>query len=200
MSRDQHRAASRRRERPSGLRPRRADRAGGRALAGADRLPQGSGPRGAGGRRLGTFGLDAARGALDELVARFGRDNVAVELSFARDPLADERYDALDDAGRRDRVAVVATTGAHYHGPPRRPLATAMAAVRARRSLDEMDGWLPAWADAQLRTGEEMAQRFARWPGAVEAAARIGAELAFPIELIAPQLPPFPVPRRPGPR
>ena len=43
-----------------------------------------------------------------------------------------------------------------------------MAAVRARRSLDEMDGWLPAWADQHLRTGAEMAERFARWPGAVE--------------------------------
>jgi error-prone DNA polymerase len=143
---------------------------------------------------FGTFGLDPARRALDELVARFGRDNIAVELSYARDPLADERYDALsllaDEAGLR----MVATTAAHYHGPPRRPLATAMAAVRARRSLDEIDGWLPAWADAHLRSGEEMADRFARYPGVVAAAAQIGAELAFPIELIAPELPPFPAP------
>ena len=69
-----------------------------------------------------------------------------------------------------------------------------MAAVRARRSLEEMDGWLASWADQQLRTGEEMAERFARWPGAVETAARLGAELAFPLHLIAPALPPFPVP------
>ena len=73
----------------------------------------------------------------------------------------------------------MATTAAHYHAPPRRPLATAMAAVRARSSLDEMDGWLPAWSDAHLRSGEEMAARFARWPGAVEAAARLGDELSF---------------------
>ncbi|HWC36686.1 MAG TPA: error-prone DNA polymerase [Mycobacteriales bacterium] len=142
----------------------------------------------------GTFGLDAARGALDELVARFGHDNVAVELSYSRDPLADERYDALATLAAEAGLPMVATTAAHYHGPPRRPLATAMAAVRARRSLDEIDGWLPAWADAHLRSGEEMAARFARWPGVVDAAARIGAELAFPIRLIAPQLPPFPTP------
>jgi error-prone DNA polymerase len=142
----------------------------------------------------GTFGLDAARCALDELVTRFGQDNVAVELAYARDPLADERYDALSLLASEAGLPVVATTGAHYHGPPRRPLATAMAAVRARRSLDEIDGWLPAWADAHLRSGEEMAQRFVRHPGVVEAAARIGAELAFPIELIAPDLPPFPAP------
>jgi error-prone DNA polymerase len=143
-----------------------------------------------------TFGLDAAHRALEEMVARFGRDNVAVELSFARDALADERYDALARLAAEQRLAAVATTGAHYHGPSRRPLAATMAAVRARRSLEEMDGWLPGWADQQLRTGEEMAQRFVHWPGVVETAARLGEELAFPIDLIAPQLPPFPVPPR----
>ncbi len=69
-----------------------------------------------------------------------------------------------------------------------------MAAVRARSSLDQLDGWLPAWSDAHLRSGEEMAARFARWPGAVEAAARLGAELSFELHLIAPELPPWPVP------
>jgi error-prone DNA polymerase len=142
----------------------------------------------------GAFGLDAARCAIGELVARFGRDNVAVELSYSRDPLADDRYDALATLADEAGLPIVATTAAHYHGPPRRPLATAMAAVRSRRSLDEIDGWLPAWADAHLRSGEEMMARFARRPGAVEAAARIGAELAFPIRLIAPRLPPFPAP------
>jgi error-prone DNA polymerase len=142
----------------------------------------------------GTFGLDAARDAVDDLVARFGHDNVAVELSFACDPLADERYDALTMLANEAGLPVLATTAAHYHGPPRRRLATAMAAVRARRSLDEIDGWLPAWADAHLRSGAELAARFARWPGVVATAARIGAELAFPIRLIAPQLPPFPSP------
>ena len=38
----------------------------------------------------------------------------------------------------------VATNNVHYATPARRPLATALAAVRARRSLDEIDGWLPA--------------------------------------------------------
>ncbi len=114
--------------------------------------------------------------------------------THARDPLADERYEALVELADEARLAVVATTGAHYHGPPRRPLATAMAAVRARSSLDEVDGWLPAWADQHLRSGVEMAERFARWPDAVATAARLGKELAFPLKLIAPQLPPFPVP------
>ncbi len=129
----------------------------------------------------GTFALDPARRALAELVDRFGRDNVAVELTHELDPLADERYDALATLADEAGLPIVATTAAHYHAPPRRPLATAMAAVRARSSLDEIDGWLPAWAGQHLRSGDEMAERFARWPGAVETAARLGEELAFPL-------------------
>jgi error-prone DNA polymerase len=141
-------------------------------------------------------GTEAARRALDELIARFGRDSVVVELTHELDPLADERYDALYGLAGERGLQVVGTTAAHYHGPPRRPLATALAAVRARSSLDDIDGWLPAGSSAagqHLRSGDEMQQRFARWPGVVEAAARIGAEIAFPLKLIAPDLPPFPV-------
>ncbi len=142
----------------------------------------------------GTFALDPARRALAELVDRFGRDNVAVELTHELDPLADDRYDALATLAAEARLPIVATTAAHYHDPSRRPLATAMAAVRARSSLDEIDGWLPAWSGQHLRSGAELAERFARWPGAVENAHRLGKELAFSLSLIAPDLPPFPVP------
>jgi error-prone DNA polymerase len=69
-----------------------------------------------------------------------------------------------------------------------------MAAVRARRSLDELDAWLPACAGAHLRSGDEQARRFARWPGAVERAAELGRACAFDLQLVAPQLPPFPCP------
>ncbi|HEX3336778.1 MAG TPA: error-prone DNA polymerase [Jatrophihabitans sp.] len=139
-------------------------------------------------------GIASARSALAELVHLFGRDNVAVELSHELDPLADERYDALTVLAEELHLPLVATTAAHYHGPPRRPLATALAAVRARSNLDDIDGWLPSWAGQHLRSGEEMAARFARWPGAVDNAARLAKEIAFPLSLIAPDLPPFPCP------
>ncbi|MBN9620952.1 MAG: error-prone DNA polymerase, partial [Actinobacteria bacterium] len=70
-------------------------------------------------------------------------------------------------------------------------LATVLAAVRANCSLDELDGWLPAWADARLRSGDELAYRFAQYPDAVARAAEYGAELAFDLRLVAPELPPF---------
>ncbi|HEX8767220.1 MAG TPA: PHP domain-containing protein, partial [Jatrophihabitans sp.] len=142
----------------------------------------------------GTFALDPARRALAELVDRFGRDNVAVELTHALEPLADERYAALAELAGEQRLQLVASTAAHYAAPRNRPLATAMAAVRARTSMDALDGWLPAWAGQHLRSGAEIAARFRHYPQAVASAARLGTELAFPLRLVAPNLPPFPVP------
>src|SRR5205814_6078047 len=73
-------------------------------------------------------------------------------------------------------------------------LATALAAVRARRSLDEIDGWLPAAATAHLRSGAEQVRRFVRYPGVVERAAELGRQCAFDLRLVAPNLPDYPVP------
>ena len=142
----------------------------------------------------GTFALDPGRRALDELAGRFGRGNVAVELTHGLDPLTDDLNDALATLADEAGLPTVATTGAHYARPDQRPLAETVAAVRARSTLEEINGWLPSWAGAHLRDGDEMTARFARWPGAVERAGAIGRELAFPLKLIAPELPPFPVP------
>jgi error-prone DNA polymerase len=139
-------------------------------------------------------GPRAAGRALDDLVARFGRSNVVVELWDHGHPLDSVRNDALARLAVHGGLDVVATNNVHYHRPQRRRLATAMAAVRARRSLDEIDGWLPAAAGAHLRSGAEQAARFARYPGVVEHAARLGRECAFDLALVAPRLPPFPCP------
>lgn len=142
----------------------------------------------------GSFALDPARRALQELTTRFGRDNVVVELTHALEPLADERYAALAELADEQRLQLIASTAAHYAAPADRPLATAVAAVRARTSMDALDGWLPSWAGQHLRSGAELAARFRRYPDAVGTAARLGKELAFPLKLVAPNLPPFPVP------
>ncbi|HYH28747.1 MAG TPA: error-prone DNA polymerase, partial [Pseudonocardia sp.] len=140
-------------------------------------------------------GRDAAGKELRRLVERFGAEHVAVELTHAALPTDTERNDVLAELARDAGLPTVASTAAHYATPRRFPLATALAAVRARRSLDEADGWLPPAGTAHLRSGAEMAARFdARYPGAVARAAEIGTTCAFPIRLVAPDLPPFPVP------
>ena len=145
-------------------------------------------------RALEREGPVAAATQLRRVTELFGADHVVVELTA--NGLADdtERNDELAALAAAHGLVTAATTAAHYATPSRHRLATVLAAIRARRSLDEMDGWLPAAATAHLRSGAEMAEKFARWPGAVERAAALGRECSFDLHLVAPELPPFAVP------
>src|SRR5690606_13158705 len=140
-------------------------------------------------RALTGRGRDAAAAELDRLIGLFGRDNVAVELIDHGYPLDSDRNDALTELARSRRVPVVATNNVHFAAPDGQTLAAALAAVRARRSLDEIDGWLPAAGSAHLRSGAEMARRFARYPGAVARTVEFAADLAFPLRRARPRLP-----------
>ena len=149
-------------------------------------------------RALLADGPSAAERELGRLVDAFGRDRVAVELWDHGDPLDSARNDVLARLAVHAGVDVVATNNVHYATPGRHALATALAAVRSRRSLDEIDGWLPPAATAHLRSGAEQARWFARYPGVVERAAELGLECAFDLSLVAPNLPPFPCPPCPS--
>ena len=139
-------------------------------------------------------GPRAASRQLRRLIDMVGGDNVKVELWDHGDPLDSARNDALAALAVEHGLELICTNNVHYHQPSRRRLATALAAVRARRSLEEMDGWLPPAATAHLRSGAEQLRRFSRYPGVVAAAAALGAECAFDLSLVAPRLPPFPCP------
>ena len=139
-------------------------------------------------------GPAAAARELDRLVEAFGAGAVHVELWDHGDPLDSPRNDALADLAVRRGVGLVATNHVHYATPARRRLAMALAAVGARRSLEEADGWLPGGSGAHLRSGAEQARRFARYPGVVAAAAELGRSCAFDLRLVAPNLPPYPCP------
>ncbi|WP_165064749.1 error-prone DNA polymerase [Marisediminicola senii] len=134
-------------------------------------------------------GPDAAALELDRLIEVFGRDNVVVELIDHGYPLDTDHNDALYALAQKRGIPAVATGNVHYASPKQHRLATALSAVRARRSLDEMDGWLPASGAAHLRSGAEMAARFARYPGVVERTVEIAAELGFRLRSAAPGLP-----------
>ena len=112
-------------------------------------------------------GPSAGLAELRRLQGLFGRENVVVELWDHGDPLDSARNDGLVLLADRAGAEIVATNNVHYHHPSRRKLASALAAVRARRSLDDIDGWLPPASAASLRSGAEQARRFARYPGVV---------------------------------
>lgn len=139
-------------------------------------------------------GMVAAGAELDQLILLFGRTNVYVELIDHGAPLDSTHNDALAALAAERGVPVIATGNVHYATPQQHHLATAVAAVRAGRSLDELDGWLPAAGVAHLRSGREMQARFARYPGAVSRTVELADELAFPLRRAKPALPKQEVP------
>ncbi|MEE3848862.1 error-prone DNA polymerase [Gordonia sp. LSe1-13] len=145
-------------------------------------------------RALDRGGPAAAADALAGLVDRYGRDDVVVELTAQGLPVDDERNAVLAALAGDFGLATVATTGAHFAGPRRRRLATAVAAVRARTDIETIDGWLPGVGGAHLRSGDEMARLLSGHPEAIDNAVGLAADCAFRLGLIAPQLPPFDVP------
>jgi error-prone DNA polymerase len=143
---------------------------------------------------LASDGPKAAASRLAELAALFGRDNIMVELSSHDLPEDDERNDALYELAAQTGTGVIATGNVHYATPRDARLSQALAAIRARRSLAEMDGWLAASGGAYLRSGAEMAYRLRRYPGVQSRTAALARECSFDFQVIAPKLPDFPVP------
>lgn len=145
-------------------------------------------------RALAEGGAEAAASALDRLVALFGADAVHVELIDHGSPLDTRENDLLAALAAERGLPLLATNNVHYAVPEREQLAAAVAAVRANRGLDELDGWLPAHAGAHLRSGAEMQERFARYPGAVARTVTLADEIAFPLRRAKPALPKQKVP------
>ncbi|MFG6279660.1 error-prone DNA polymerase [Microbacterium sp. 5K110] len=143
---------------------------------------------------LASEGPAGAARALDLLVELFGPQAVYVELIDHGGPLDSAHNDLLAALAADRGLPVLATNNVHYSAPSKELLAAAVAAVRANRSLDELDGWLPAHAGAHLRSGVEMAARFARYPGAVARTVTLADELAFPLRRAKPALPKQAVP------
>jgi len=145
-------------------------------------------------RALMEKGPRAAQRELERLGAAFGRDNVAVEIWDHGAPDDVARNDVLAELAVRHDVLLVATNNVHYATPDAFARANVLSALRARQSLEEMEGWLNASPLAHLRSDSEQRRRFARWPGVVDQAGELATALAFDLRLVAPNLPPFSTP------
>lgn len=139
-------------------------------------------------------GAEAAGRELDALADLFGHRRVYVELTDHGHPLDSTHNDALAGLAAARGLPTLATGNVHYATPAQHLLAQTVAAIRANRSLDDLDGWLPAAGAAFLRSGVEMSRLFARYPGAVERTVELADELAFSLRLAKPALPKQQVP------
>ena len=136
----------------------------------------------------GQWDLVAARQALDQLCSLFGKENVAMELTHSGVPLDAERNQALVELAQAAGVRYVAANNVHMALASEKRYADVAAALRARRSVPEMEGWL-AGTGSFLKSGEQMLQLFTAHPQAIAAAAALGKECAFDMRLAAPRLP-----------
>ena len=144
-------------------------------------------------RAAATGDLPGAMRAAGRLRDLFG-ERFHIELSHHGLPADDARNDLLADVAMRLGIPTVATNNVHYAHRHDADLSEVLAAIGGRRSLDHHDGFRPATDLRHLRTPDEMAARFARYPGAVARAADLGRSLAFGLDLLAPELPDFPMP------
>jgi len=145
-------------------------------------------------RALNEQGPSAAERRVQQMKSAFGNNSVVMELWDHGDPLDSARNDVLVQIAHRNNLNSVATNDVLYATAKQHRLATAVAAVRERSSLDDVDATLPPAATAYVRSGAEQHRRFGRYPGVVQCAAEIGKDAAFDLRLVAPRLPPFPCP------
>jgi len=117
-----------------------------------------------------------------------------IELTHHGMPDDDARNDLLFEVARRLQIPYVATNNTHYAHRSDADLAEVLAAIAGRRDLETADGFRPATDLRHLRSPDEMSAIFLRYPGAVERAADLAASLAFDLDLLAPELPDFPMP------
>ena len=129
---------------------------------------------------------------LDRLTGLFGVDDVLVEVS--PHPGAGDLNAALAALAAGHGLDLVATGNVHHATPGRHRLAAAMAAVRARRSLAELDGWLDLSASRHLRSGDEVAFALPEHPDAVARSVALADELAFDLRRASPGLPKAQIP------
>ncbi|GMQ92948.1 MAG: error-prone DNA polymerase [Acidimicrobiia bacterium] len=142
----------------------------------------------------------AQQGDLPGALLRAGKlkqvfgDRFYLELTHHGMPGDDRRNDILAEVGMRLGIETVATNNVHYAYRHDADLSEVLAAIGGRSNLDEADAFRPATDLRHLRTPDEMSRCFARYPGAVERAADLGRALAFDLDLLAPELPDFPMP------
>lgn len=139
-------------------------------------------------------GQQRARQELELLVAAFGKDNVLVEINDDATAICQDRNVALAALASDAGLGLVATGNVYAARPGDADLADALTAIRCRSSLDDIDGWLPGTGTTFLCSAAEMYRRHKAFPHAVAATVDYAAECAFDLQLVAPRLPPFPVP------
>jgi error-prone DNA polymerase len=140
----------------------------------------------------------------DRLDGTFERDlgRIAGELSGNVWLAAARRYGARDlqrlsrlsTLAQTTRAPMVATNDVLCHAPERRALQDVLTCIRETCTIAEAGLRLEANAERHLKSPDEMARLFAKFPGAVERSAEIAERIGFDLGQLRYEYPDEPVP------
>jgi error-prone DNA polymerase len=119
-----------------------------------------------------------------------------VWLAASRDYGAQDlkRIGRLDALARRAGVPMVAVGDVLYHAPERRALQDVMTCIREKCAIRDAGLRLQPNAERSLKSAEEMARLFSRWPEATAETLRIAERCRFSLDELRYEYPDEPVP------
>ena len=103
--------------------------------------------------------------------------HLAAAHLYSGDDIA--RIDRLDALAQDNGLTLLATNEVLYHAPERRPLHDVMTAIRHKTTVAAAGHLLQPNAERHLKSPEEMARLFARWPHALVAARAVADACNF---------------------
>jgi error-prone DNA polymerase len=92
------------------------------------------------------------------------------------------RIERLDRLARSIGGTILATNDVHYHAPDKRPLQDVMTCICEKTTIAEAGFLLHANAERHLKSPEEMARLFARWPQAIAATRAFADAIRFSLD------------------
>ncbi|WP_294098126.1 error-prone DNA polymerase [Sphingomonas sp.] len=119
----------------------------------------------------------------------FGRDRGHVCLTQHRRPGEAMRLHHLDQAARHFGLTPLATGDVLYDLPEQQMLQDVVTAIREKCTLDELGFRRERNADRHLKSPEEMARRFRRYPEALAASQAIAERCTFSLRELKHQYP-----------
>jgi error-prone DNA polymerase len=111
-----------------------------------------------------------------------------------------QRIERLDRIARAQGCTILATNDVHYHAPDKRPLQDVMTCIREKVTIAEAGYLLNPNAERHLKSPEEMARLFERWPHAIRATRDFADQLRFTLDELKYEYPRESVPEGRSPQ
>src|SRR3954453_6845947 len=144
-------------------------------------------------------GLSCLAGAeggpsLESAFLIFGREHTWAELNrhLRRDQQLRNQH--VVEMARRLGVRVIASNAPAYARPEQRQILDVFTCIREHTTIEEAGKLLSLNSERFLRSGRQMAPRFSDVPQAVANTLELSAQLAYSMDAIGYEFPPYPVP------